>query len=283
MNVEELIKTGTHKWCPVCRQAVILVSRSCCTMCVHRPAPPAAAPVVAPTPKKKSARTFHVPTDEHPTRIRDSALGELVHLDDMCLWIVAAGKPVTQGSMKAVGGIVKHSAGPALHEWRNTITREALRAVAGRWEALNIPVTVDVVLTVAPPRTVPAWSPMETPEGHPRIPPMVPPDVDKLLRAVQDALSPQDNRKNGEEVKTRDRRFKLLVDDSRIIDSNARKTYTAPRHTHPWALDYPGAVIRVAPLGADIDPLPPSTLTQPAAFPVQARELEKAVRTRTAL
>lgn len=283
MDVDELIKSGTHKWCPTCRQALILVARRTCTHCVNSPTASAIPSATAPPPKKASSRTFHPPTDITPTRIRPSALGELAHQDDHCLWIVAAGKPVTQGSMKAVGGVVKHSAGPELHEWRNTITREALRAVAGRWEELNIPVRLDVVLTVPNPKTVPAWSPMETEEGFPRIPPMVPPDVDKLLRAVQDALSPQDNRKKGEEAKTRDRRFRLLVDDARIVDSNARKTYPRPRHTHAWALDYPGAVIRVTPLGSPVAALPPSTLSLPGDFPSPAHEMEKAVRRRTAL
>lgn len=221
---------------------------------------------------------FHAPAEGATTRIDRIHLGELDRMEEQCLWIVAAGKPETQGSMRIKNGVVAHSKGPALHAWRDTITKEALRVTQGRWEALNIPVRLDVVLTVPAPKTLPSHGCFVADEGTPRIPPMSPPDVDKLLRGVQDALSPNDKRKKGEEVKIRDRRFKLLTDDSRIVDSSVRKTYPRPRHTHPWALQRPGAVIRVAPLGADVEPLPASTLSTPDQMPEPARLLESRLR-----
>lgn len=282
MDVDTLIKAGSHRWCPACKNAIILAGKTCCSTCTNRPANTVITTPVAPTTRTQAkGKQFHPPAPGSPTRINPSALGELTRFDDCALWIVAAGKPETQGSMKAVGGVVKHSNGKKLHEWRNTITKEALRTVAGQWESLNIPVRLDVVLTVPAPRTLPAWHPMETPDGTPpRVPPMVPPDVDKLLRAVQDALSPQDNKKKGELERTRDRRFKLLVDDSRIIDSSARKTYPSPRHTHDWALDFPGAVMRITPLGHPIEPLPASTLSEPGHLPDHVAELVKQLSTR---
>lgn len=278
MDVDTLIKNGTHQWCPTCRAAIIPVAARMCQRCTSFGPPPE---TVQPTPKQPSSRTFNPPTPGSTTIFKTEELGELSRFEDLSLWIVAAGKPITQGSMRAVAaGVAKHSNGPALHAWRDTITKEALRVVEGKWRKLNIPVRLDVVLTLPPPKTLPAWLPLTADVGTPRVPPMTPPDVDKLLRAVQDALSPQDNKKKGEAVKGRDRRFQLLTDDSRIIDSSVRKTYARPRHTHSWALDYPGAVIRIAPVGQGIAPLPETTLMEPADFPEQAKALERAVRSR---
>ncbi|ANE05453.1 hypothetical protein [Corynebacterium crudilactis] len=282
MNVETLIKAGTHQWCPRCKNAIILTASECCASCKNTPTnisvPKPASTVAAPT---ASGKRFLTPNPTSQTFIRPEALGELSRFEDCSLWIVAAGKPETQGSMKAVGGVVKHSNGKKLHAWRDTLTKEALRTVAGKWTALNIPVCLDVVLTVPAPAKLPPWNPLETEDSTPpRVPPMVPPDVDKLLRAVQDALSPRDNKKPGEIEKLRDRRFKLLVDDSRIIDSSARKTYPRPRHTHDWALDYPGAVLRISPVGHGVPALPASTLLEPAQLPPQVAELAKQLETR---
>lgn len=279
MNVQELIDSGTHKWCPSCKGAVILVNAYHCRQCEIQPdrcRPPAPAPV------KSKAAPAKLPTGR--TYIKPEALADLNRFQDRTLWIVAAGKPITQGSMKAVAaGVMKHAKSKELHEWRNILTKEALRLTEGKWQALNVPVSLDVVLTVPKPKSTPSWSPLVSDDGTPRIPPMSPPDVDKLLRAVQDSLSPRDDKKKYEEIKTRDRRFKLLTDDSRIIDSSARKTYIAPYHTHPWALPFPGAVIRVAPLGQALTPLPSSTLDAPDEMPEQAEVLVEQLRARQRL
>lgn len=276
MNVQDLIDTGTHKLCPSCERALIVASKPCCQQCSLQPEN------FRPLASKPSATTAKPPkVPSGTTYIKQEALAELSRFKDLTLWIVAAGKPVTQGSMKAVAaGVMKHSKSKELHEWRNTLTKEALRLTEGKWQALNIPVRLDVVLTVPKPKSVPRWSPLVSDEGTPRIPPMTPPDVDKLLRAVQDALSPRDDKKKYEEVKTRDRRFKLLTDDSRIIDSSARKTYPSPQHTHPWALPFPGAVIRISPLGQDVPALPTSTLDMPGELPPQAAEMMHQLRSR---
>lgn len=207
--------------------------------------------------------------------VADAHQGGLLSYPDRTLWIVAAGKPITQGSMRAVAaGVIKHDKGPELHRWRNTITREALRLVGDGWTAVNGPVRLQVALTVPWPSKLIGGVIVPRTSGEvPRVPPIQTPDVDKLLRAVQDALSPRDDKKSGESEKLRDRRFKLLTDDSRVVDSRVAKTYPAPEHTHPWALPWPGAVIRVVPLDLHADPFPESTLSDPGALPASAQAL----------
>lgn len=281
MDVEELISAGTHRWCPGCKAAVIPVGKACCNTCALRPATEP-TPHTQPTQGTTSAPSPRAPLADSTTYIHQEALADLSRFDDLTMWIVAAGKPVTQGSMRAVApGVMKHSSGKELHAWRDSLSKEALRLTEGKWTALNLPVRLDVVLTVPHKKTTPRWSPLVCDDGPARIPPMTPPDVDKLLRAVQDSLSPRDDRKKGESVKGRDRRFRLLADDSRIIDSSARKTYPTPHHTHPWALPFPGAVIRVSPLGQEVSPLPTSTLSAPEPLPEPAALLLEQVRART--
>lgn len=207
--------------------------------------------------------------------VAESHQGGLLTYPDRTLWIVAAGNPITQGSMRAVAaGVIKHDKGPELRQWRNTITREALRLVGDGWTAVNGPVRLQVALTVPwPSKPIGGVIVPRTAGEIPRMPPIQVPDVDKLLRAVQDALSPRDDKKSGESEKLRDRRFKLLTDDSRIVDSRAVKTYPAPEHTHPWALPWPGAVIRVVPLDVHTDPFPESTLSNPGVLPPAAQAL----------
>ncbi|WP_137726345.1 hypothetical protein [Prescottella subtropica] len=275
MNADALLSTGSHQLCPGCQAALIPVARQLCSTCRQNPA------VSVPTPAVKAApATRGGPLSE--SRVRDSHRGGLLHQPDHTMWLVAAGKPVTQGSMRAVAvGVIRHENGAQLHAWRDTITREALRVGGVDWASIDGPVRLSVALTVPAP-TRPNASAVETVDGRgtPRVAPMTTPDVDKLLRAVQDALSPRDNRKSGESVKTRDRRFKLLTDDARIVDSAAVKTYPAPAHTHPWALPWPGAVIRISSLDVDTDPFPNSTLRQPAQFPAAAVGLRDAVGAR---
>ncbi|WP_420879111.1 hypothetical protein [Rhodococcus sp. (in: high G+C Gram-positive bacteria)] len=277
MNADALLATGSHQMCPGCRAALIPVARQLCSACRQNPTVTVPTPAVKPVQAKRSGPLS-------ASRVRDSHRGGLLHQPGHTMWLVAAGKPVTQGSMRAVAaGVIKHENGAQLHGWRDTITREALRVGGVDWTSIDGPVRLNVALTVPAPAR-PNVSAVESVDGRgtPRVAPMTTPDVDKLLRAVQDALSPRDNRKAGESVKTRDRRFKLLTDDARIVDSSAVKTYPAPTHTHPWALPWPGAVIRISSLDVDTDPFPNSTLQQPAPFPAAAVELRDAVGTRRA-
>jgi len=256
LNVDDLIKAGSHQWCPRCKRVLIPVGAATCQQCATMPTPPPPK-----TGHKSRSRSVKAPTVGEPTRITASGLAGLSTKENNSIWVIVAGKPITQGSMRMAGNTVAHAKGRELHEWRDAITVAALREAGHGWTPLDIPVAVDVCFTVQFPKRGVHADGLAADVGTPRVPPLRKPDVDKLLRAVQDGLSPRETRP-GE-------RFKLLVDDARIVDSTARKTYPCPHHTHPWALPFPGAVIRVAPLGQGIAPMPPSTLKTPSEPPEQ--------------
>lgn len=211
-----------------------------------------------------TAATFGDGSRTGAGRIGEADIGGLGRRDGNALWVVAHGIPITQGSVRGVGaGHIKRENGPELHAWRNNITMRACMAAGDGWQPVSGPVALAVCLTVPWPNRRPfkRFGDVIEPVGDAaaRIPPMGPPDGDKLLRAVQDALSPRDKG-----------RFRVLDDDALIVDSAVVKTFCAPEHTHPWALDTPGAVIRVVPLGANVEPIPPSTLATPAELPAEA-------------
>lgn len=204
------------------------------------------------------------PADAADGRLDPAALGGLSSQPNNTLWLVAHGDPVTQGSMRAVAaGVALHNKSKELHAWRNTITVEALRACTTAWEQVGCPVQLDAIFTVKRPKTISNKRGVISGGGR-RIPPAVKPDVDKLLRAVQDALSPHQKRDG--------QRFRILDEDSRIIGGSQYKTYPRPFHTHPWALDRPGVVIRLSPIGT-CDPAPTSTLACPGELPEEATTL----------
>jgi len=84
------------------------------------------------------------------------------------------GKPVPQGSMSAVNGHIFHSQGSALATWRASI------AIAARYAGAQPspkPISMTMVFIFQKPKTVT------------RSEPTVPPDLDKLIRAVLDGLT----------------------------------------------------------------------------------------------
>ena len=87
-----------------------------------------------------------------------------------------SGDPVPQGSMRIFNGRVSHDSGKRLNEWRDAIAWNAKIAMAGAPAAADEPVAVVVEFVLARGRTVT------------REQPHVKPDVDKLARAVLDAL-----------------------------------------------------------------------------------------------
>lgn len=93
------------------------------------------------------------------------------------------GQPVPQGSMKVINGYVIHSQGSALAAWRSAI---ALSAKAAGAKPHTEPVEIDLVFRMARPRTVT------------RSEPSVAPDLDKLVRAVLDALTAVAYRDDGQ-------------------------------------------------------------------------------------
>jgi Holliday junction resolvase RusA-like endonuclease len=112
---------------------------------------------------------------------------------------VVLGLPVPQGSMKHVGGGRIVSKSPKLKEWRSKIA-QTVREQVGE-PAHRDPVSVTVIFTFNKPKTVK------------RDLPTVPPDLDKLQRAIGDALSID---------------VKYLEDDAQIIEWHAQKIYGTP-------------------------------------------------------
>ena len=133
------------------------------------------------------------------------------------LTVEVLGVPVPQGSLKALGrGRLTHSNGEQLRPWRESVTwhlRQAA-AVAGVVEPWDGPVGVLATFTLPRPPSAPRrrWAPDRKP------------DLDKLLRAVLDALTASG----------------VVVDDARVVQANARKEYGTP----------PGLRLTVGPLPA---------------------------------
>ena len=103
------------------------------------------------------------------------------------------GQPVPQGSMKVINGHVIHTKGAALATWRSSIALAARKA--GAFPNRN-PTTIAMTFTMAKPKTVR------------RAEPTVPPDLDKLVRAVLDALTAI-----------------AYLDDSQVVEIYAKKIY----------------------------------------------------------
>jgi Holliday junction resolvase RusA-like endonuclease len=112
---------------------------------------------------------------------------------------VVLGQPVPQGSMKHVGGGRIVSKSPKLKEWREKIA-QVVRDQVGE-PAHRSAVSVTAVFIFNKPKTVQ------------RDRPTVPPDLDKLQRALGDAISID---------------VKYLIDDSQIVDWHSEKVYGAP-------------------------------------------------------
>lgn len=117
-----------------------------------------------------------------------------------------AGTPVPQGSHRVIGSRVIPD--KRLVAWRAEVTAEALTAAeaAGWEEPWDGPCALDLVFYLPRPK-------------RPRWPwPAVRPDVDKLVRAVMDALCP------------RDPDLRVLGEDSRVIELHAIKRYADDDH-----------------------------------------------------
>lgn len=134
------------------------------------------------------------------------------------LTFTVPGTPVAQGSMRHVGGgHVLHSNDSQLRAWRRAVAFFAARAARLQdWPApYDGPVTVAVTFHMPRPK-------------HPTFPvPATGKDLDKLVRAVGDSLSPKVG-------------GKTLTNDSRIVRWDAGKVYADQRGPHatititPW-------------------------------------------------
>ena len=106
------------------------------------------------------------------------------------------GSPVTQGSMKVINGHVLHSRGEALILWRTMVAMAARTAGA-------FPVTEPVEMTIQ--------FRLARPKSVKRNFPHVAPDLDKLIRAVLDALTGV-----------------AYLDDGQVVSIVATKVYGTP-------------------------------------------------------
>lgn len=256
MNGQELLDAGTHKLCG-CGRTLIRVKQPACEQCGRTP--PRTTP--APTPAVRLRRQSSQRGSQHvaDARVRPDRLGGLGSLPDNTLWLVAHGNPVQQGSVSApAAGVIKREKGPKLEAWRNAIHRQLIRAAGLGFVAADCPVRMHVVFTMPGPRgtevAAQTTKANAADSGLPRLCPSTKPDLDKLVRAVGDALSPRGDR------------MRVFADDSRIVELLTAESFAAPQHVHPWALPCPGVVIRVCPVDVAA-PFPALSLTNPGEVP----------------
>lgn len=163
------------------------------------------------------------------------------------------GEPIPQGSMKPItikgkGYTQLVSDNSALKPWRERIRHVAMQTQASRsiglWTPLRGPIVLAVEFYVPKPKRAPKRR---------RILPDTKPDLDKLVRAVCDALSAAGT----------------YEDDARITDIFPRVRYAEPDPAlaHPWELVVPGIRLAVWAVGHawgdDDAPLVPFETTPP--------------------
>jgi Holliday junction resolvase RusA-like endonuclease len=148
--------------------------------------------------------------------------------------IVVYGVPGPQGSKRHVGGGVMIESSKKVKPWRQDVKAAALEAVAGR-PLLDGPLMASMVFTIREqPASKPAWWPSGVRWSKSmRWRPASTPDLSKLLRATEDALTGV-----------------IWKDDARVVGyARLEKFYCG--HPATDVLDRPGAVIRVWPIGGD--------------------------------
>ena len=122
------------------------------------------------------------------------------------------GRPAPQGSKKSIGNNRFVESSKFLPAWRKDVRLAAENAVTvNGWEQVSGPVELEVMFYLDRPSSV---STVKRPY------PIVPPDIDKLLRSVQDSLTGV-----------------VYEDDAQIIRVLAWKVYADTR--------VPGAFVRV--------------------------------------
>lgn len=135
-----------------------------------------------------------------------------------------SGNPAPQGSKRAIpaknkagrytGKVSMLESSKYLEAWREIVTWHAMRKRKGR--TLNSALALSVVFYLEKPANT----------KYPDYP-LGPPDTDKLLRAIGDALT----------------QSKLIRDDALFVDTHASKR---------WATGKPGALIKIEALDGDL-------------------------------
>lgn len=174
------------------------------------------------------------------------------------LSFVVYGIPAPQGSKSFKGfrggkSVLKEQS-EGVHPWRDSVRAMGVKAIRDwstrtgtPWVALNEPVLVSAIVTVPQAEAAKARGDIFA-EGAP--------DLDKLQRAIGDAIAPRPlgpdefkglpepmRRKARAEAMAERRKVSILHDDSRIVSwDHVQKVY--PNST-PDSLGYPGVTIRV--------------------------------------
>ena len=125
-----------------------------------------------------------------------------MHID-----LLVEGTPIPQGSFRHVGNGRIISANPKLNTWRDTIATQIAQQTHHR--LIDAPIRLQLVFTLPRPKSVSIGR---------RAVPTTKPDLDKLVRAVMDAISLE-------------RYCQILKDDSLVTDLHAAKRYAD--HTNP--------------------------------------------------
>lgn len=134
------------------------------------------------------------------------------------LRIVARGLPAPQGSKRHVGNGVMIESSRKVRPWREAVKTAALDVIGDDWRALDEPLVVSMVFTMPKPASAPKRR---------RTWPMRTPDLSKLIRSTEDALTDAG----------------VWRDDARVV--GYRETRKAYPGEDPHALPTPGAVIRI--------------------------------------
>lgn len=131
--------------------------------------------------------------------------------------IIVYGEPGPQGSKRHVGKGIMVESSKKVKPWREAVVYAAREAMAGR-PALTGPVVLEMVFTVRKPKSAPKRR---------RIWPATKPDLSKLARSTEDALTTAG----------------VYEDDARIVEY-ARLAKVFPLEDRA-ALDVPGVIIAV--------------------------------------
>lgn len=119
-------------------------------------------------------------------------------LSKLHIQLTVEGNPVPQGSFRHVGNGRIIAANPKLNTWRQTIADQIAPQTSHR--LIDGSIRVDLVFTLPRPKTVTRASPTTKP------------DIDKLTRAVLDAISLE-------------KYCQIIKDDSMVTDIHVAKRY----------------------------------------------------------
>lgn len=132
------------------------------------------------------------------------------------------GLPIAQGSVDTFGGHVV-SVKPALREWRDAVKQAATATPWGQGAPFDGPVLLVVTFYMPRPHRPKCNVPSTKPDG------------DKLLRAVQDALTATKERMSrGKRPRVIPATHGLITDDARIVDGRYRKRYASDGFVGAW-------------------------------------------------